>query len=95
MKYKSPEEMLAAIDEMQKAAKESSVPRLLRQFKPRIIHLQTFTFGVTLASGYTSIRTSCFWGLITLMLEVYHLVLTPNQFTSCSHTSRTARHTLR
>ena len=73
MSFRSPEEMSAAIDSMQKEARETSISRLLRQFKPRIQHLKTFTFGIATGVGLESLQTACMWGVVTLMLEVLHL----------------------
>lgn len=70
-RYRTPAELGAAIEEMMKKARESSVPRLLRHFKPKILQLQTFTFGLTVTIGASSLQTACLWGLVTLMLEVW------------------------
>lgn len=51
MSFQSPDEMSAAIESMQKEARETSILRLLRQFKPRIQQLKTFTFAITVVVG--------------------------------------------
>jgi hypothetical protein len=82
MRYKSHDEMLSAIEEMQRDAGGGSVPRLLRQFKPRILQLKTFTFGIAVGVGTESIQTACFWGVATLMLEVCTMSARPTLYYS-------------
>jgi len=76
--YRTPAELGAAIEEMMENARESSVPRLLRQFKPKILQLQTFSFVMTISTGTRSLQTACLWGLVTLMLEVKFILFPLN-----------------
>ena len=70
MSYTSPEELIAEVDMLIASTSNSGVPRLLRQLKPHVLQLQSFTLGVLVALNFT-VQHVFIWCLITLMLQVW------------------------
>jgi TPP-dependent 2-oxoacid decarboxylase len=70
VKYKSPEELHSAIDEVITSTKRASVPRILKQLKPHLRQVHTFVLAVIAATALPVVGTVCIWGLITFMVQV-------------------------
>ncbi|KAJ8130114.1 hypothetical protein O1611_g3512 [Lasiodiplodia mahajangana] len=69
-RFETHDQLLKEVDTLIWNAKEASVPRLLRQLKPHIDHIQIFFLGALIALDFSSTDTVCIWGLVTLMLQL-------------------------
>src|SRR5437762_148747 len=70
MRFETHDQLISEIDNLISNARQSSVPRFLRQLKPHVEHIQTFFLGVLFAFDFSSAESVCIWGLVTLMLQV-------------------------
>lgn len=74
MRFETHAQLLGEVDNLIVHARQSSIPRLLRQLKPHIYHIETFFLGALLALDFSSTESVCIWGLVTLMLQVHYYV---------------------
>ncbi|OKO93437.1 hypothetical protein PENSUB_12500 [Penicillium subrubescens] len=70
VKFKSPEELIKAVDNMITETQNASVPRILRQFKPHLSQIQNFVLGILASVTLPVVETVCIWGLISLVLQL-------------------------
>ncbi|KAJ8132507.1 hypothetical protein O1611_g1115 [Lasiodiplodia mahajangana] len=68
--YKSPEQLLAAMEALQRQHSGSVLLRLIRRTLPAITHLRTFTTTLLLALGPSQISIVCIWGVMSLLIDL-------------------------